>query len=126
MTEYADKQQKKQHHNKGKQWGMPYKPGESGNPEGRPKDPGITATQKGMLDEVCPYDTKGRTWRAWLAEKGLIQASERDSALEHLKERLEGKVTLPIGGDKDSPIYLINVSKEGKDNIKRVMDGDRT
>ena len=45
-----------------------------------------------MLNEVCPYDIKMRTWREWLAERGLVLASEKDSALESLKNRLEGKV----------------------------------
>jgi hypothetical protein len=77
----------------------PWQPGQSGNPAGRPKDPGITAIQKKMLDEVCPYASKpGQTWREWLALKGLTLASERDSALEHLKERLEGKVPVEAEG----------------------------
>ena len=69
-----------------------YKPGQSGNPGGRPKDPGITAGQIEKLDKVCPFDGKGRTWREYLIEKGLLQAGESPKAMEHLKERLEGKV----------------------------------
>ena len=69
-----------------------FQPGESGNPGGRPKDPGITAIQIEMLDKKCPYDAKGRTWREYLAEKGLLLAVNKEGALEHLKERLEGKV----------------------------------
>ena len=34
----ADKQQKKQHHNKDKEWGKPFPPEQSGNPAGRPKN----------------------------------------------------------------------------------------
>ena len=69
-----------------------YKPGQSGNPGGKPKDPGITAGQIEKLDQVCPFDGKGRTWREYLIEKGLLQAGESPKAMEHLKERLEGKV----------------------------------
>ena len=68
------------------------KPGQTLNPGGRPKDPGITAIQIQMLDTKCPYDAKGRTWREYLAEKGLLLAVNKEGALEHLKERLEGKV----------------------------------
>jgi len=75
---------------------MAFKPGESGNPGGRHKDPGITAVQIEMLDKLCPYDAKGRTWREWLAEKGLLLASDKEAALRDLKDRLEGKVTLPV------------------------------
>ena len=74
-----------------------WKPGQSGNPAGPPKDPGITAIQRGMLDEVCPYATVPRqTWREWLALRGLTLAGTADSAHEHLKDRLEGKVALPV------------------------------
>jgi len=108
--------------------GHRFQPGESGNPGGRKRDPGITPVQVEMLDKPCPYanDPK-KTWRQWLAERGLIQALDKEVALEHLKDRLEGKVTQPIGGDEENPIYIINVpSEQGKRNIKRVMDGDRT
>lgn len=65
--------------------------GESGNPSGKPRDPGITKLQIEMLDKPCQYKPS-MTWREWLAERGLVLAAEKDSALEHLKERLEGKV----------------------------------
>lgn len=70
----------------------PYQPGQPGNPGGRPKDPGITAGQIEKLDEKCPFGSKGRAWREYLIEKGLLQAGESPKAMEHLKERLEGKV----------------------------------
>lgn len=93
-----------------------WKPGQSGNPKGPPKDPGITATQRGMLDTICPYDTYSprRTWREWLAERGLVLASEKEMALEHLKERLEGKVldTHEFKGE----LILRIVDDEEKDN----------
>ena len=81
-----------------------WKPGQSGNPGGRPKDPGITAIQIEMLDKKCPYDSKGRTWRDYLAERGLLLAIDKEGALEHLKERLEGKVADKI--ESDIPITI--------------------
>lgn len=87
-----------------------WKQGESGNPGGRPKDPGITKLQIEMLDKPCPY-SKG-TWREWLAERGLVLASEKEMALEHLKERLEGKVKQDIGLEGDIPVNIIYKLKE--------------
>ena len=70
-----------------------WKPGQSGNPGGRVRDPGITPVQIEMLDMVCPYDAEGRTWREFLALKGLLRALEKEMASENLKDRLEGKVS---------------------------------
>ncbi len=105
-----------------------WKPGESGNPGGRHKDPGITAIQIEMLDKPCPYAKDPKTtWRMWLAEKGLLLAGDKEAALRDLKDRLEGKVTLPIGGDRENPIYTITVSsEEGKKDVGRLLNGERT
>ena len=92
-----------------------WKPGQSGNPGGRHKDPGITAVQIGMLDTPCPYaKSPGITWRIWLAEKGLLLASDKEAALRDLKDRLEGKVkeTLEIQGEMIKSI----VKDYGEDN----------
>lgn len=73
-----------------------FKKGKSGNPGGRPKDPGITASQIKMLDKVCPYSKSGQTWREYLAERGLVLATEQARAMEDLKDRIEGKVINPL------------------------------
>lgn len=92
---------------------IPFVEGQSGNPLGRPKDRGITSVQKEMLDLPCPYAKDPKTtWRKWLAERGLVLASEKEMALEHLKERLEGKVRQDIGLEGDIPINIIYKLKE--------------
>jgi len=97
--------------------------GESGNPQGQ----SITARQKEMIDKVCPFDTKARTWLDALAEGGMRMALFQARALDNLQDRHEGKVTIPIGGDRENPVYIINVpSEQGKRDIERVMKGDRT
>lgn len=95
--------------------GNRWQPGESGNPGGRPKDPGITKGQIEMLDEICPYDTKGRTWRAFLIDKGLLQASASPKALEDLKDRLEGKVPDTHKIESDIPINIVFKETERKE-----------
>ena len=74
--------------------GKPYqwRPGQSGNPGGKHKDPGITPLQIEMMGKVCPYDAKGRTWREWLAERGLLQVAEKPQAVKDYKDRVEGAV----------------------------------
>jgi len=92
------------------------------------KDCSITRIQREMMGHNCPY-AKDPTW-TWayaLAEAGMRDALQEERARENLKDRLEGKVTLPIGGDKENPVYIIKVSSEqGKQDIERVMNGDRT
>jgi len=101
-----------------------------GNPKNNhaKKDCSITRIQRGMMAELCPY-AKDPTW-TWayaLAEAGMKDALTEEKARENLKDRLEGKVTQPIGGDKENPVYIINVpSEQGKQNVKRVMNGERT
>ena len=110
---------------KGHQW----KPGESGNAKGQ--------SLKLILDrelqriptvEVDGIDGKGETNAYWIVKKQVIDARRGDrSARQETWERTEGKVTQPIGGDKDNPIYLISVpSEQGKDDINRVINGERT
>lgn len=100
-----------------------WKPGQSGNPEGS----SITFRQKMMLLEACPFDEQHRTWLESLAEGGMRQALTVPTALSNLQDRHEGKVTIPIGGDPDKPVYIINIpSEQGKKDIERVMNGDRT
>jgi len=69
-----------------------WKPGESGNPQGQ----SITARQKQMMPEVCPFDVKGRPWLDALAEGGMRLALLQAAAMANLQDRHEGKVTQPI------------------------------
>lgn len=74
--------------------------GKSGNPNGRPKNNGsITAIQRSMLPQRCPYDTKGRTWAEMLADAALRMALVKPEALRIVMERLEGKVPEKVEGD---------------------------
>jgi len=92
------------------------------------KDFSITRIQRGMMGELCPY-AKDPTW-TWayaLAEAGMKDALTEERTRENLKDRIEGKITQPIGGDSEHPVYIINVpSEQGKQNVKRVMSGEGT
>ncbi len=101
-----------------------WKPGQSGNPGGHY----ITQRQQKMMSEACPFDGRGRTWLEALAEGGMRQALTIPVALSNLQDRHEGKVTLPIGGEGGEPIIhkIIVASEHDKQNIKRVLNGERT
>ena len=80
----------------------------NGNLHGRPKrELSITNIQREMLNEVCPFDPKGRTWLIALAEAGMRLALVKPDAMRELRDRLEGKVMQPIGGADGKPFELI-------------------
>ncbi len=99
---------KKPHGNagKGNQGNLrpPWKPGESGNPSGRPKRRPITDCYIRMADEKMPPDMckqlgmkRGSTFADALARGQFIKAikGEAKNASE-IREAIEGKATQPI------------------------------
>jgi len=84
------------------------------NGRGKKKDNTITSTARGMLDELCPerwlhIDDKGKglTWRQAIAKSLLAHAvMGKQGAISELLDRLEGKVTQPIGGEGGGPVIL--------------------
>lgn len=79
---------------------------------GRPRNPFcVVARQTQMLQEKCPFDAQGRTWLEALAEAGLRMSLQKPEAFRDLLDRHAGKVTLPIGGDEESPIFISLLSK---------------
>lgn len=76
-----------------------WKPGESGNPKGRPpKAISLTSKVKEMLESSCPYD-KSKTWLEYLADQWLNKAADNPAYFKELIERLEGKITQPFKGE---------------------------
>ena len=100
--------------------------GEVLNPGGRPKNQSLTAVLRELLEQIPKGDTaklKERIVKA-LLDKALRGDTR---ALDIIFDRTDGKVTLPIGGDRENPIYTITVSSlEGKKDIERVLKGERT
>ena len=104
------------------------KPGEVRNPKGRARNElCFTSIASEMLPEICPYDPQGRTWAKYLVERWMAQSVKNPAYFHELIERLEGKVVQPIGGE-DGPLTLkiIVVSEHDKENIERVISGERT
>jgi len=95
----------------------PYKKGEHGNAHGRPrKEQSITEAvrvliRNGKLKDLENLNKKEEYIVRALAVKWLKRALANCGDLNSLLDRLEGKVTQPIGGDPAKPIeWNINVS----------------
>lgn len=87
---------------------MPYQPGESGNPGGRPKHkPFQEALRMEALaaerGEPCEARPGSLRWNArQLLEKGDVQS------IKELADRMDGKVPQAVVGDNDhDPVKLI-------------------
>jgi hypothetical protein len=69
-----------------------WRPGQSGNPGGRPKRTPLTDACREVLAQPVPGDTKGRTYAKAIAEKLAARAVEGDiRAAQELADRAEGK-----------------------------------
>ena len=110
-----------------KQRGKPFKPGESGNPNGRPrKGNTLTDALRAAFEE---HDEKGRSYKEVLAEKMREQAVKkgRETTQRYIYDRLDGKPTQEIKVQSDAaidaPIILhvgatIRVVEDENDDIE--------
>ena len=72
-----------------------FKPGQSGNPGGRPKTKLITQAYRELLEQVDPKERK--TLAEILARKAVAQARKGNlAALKEITDRTEGKSVQPL------------------------------
>lgn len=85
--------------------GRPFQPGQSGNPNGRPKSrPFKDALERALKAAGADKDLLDSVAAALVAK-----ASDGDvPAIKEIADRLDGKVTQPIGGDEDNPLNVIH------------------
>jgi hypothetical protein len=91
----------------------PWKPGESGNPGGRPKTKLITEAYRALLDKPFPGDPQGRTGAELIALAMLKEAIKgKVNAASELADRIEGKAaqSVTLGGDPDNPVTVRTLS----------------
>ena len=88
----------------------PWKPGESGNPSGRPRNKPITAAYQDRLNEKLPDALRkvnvgsvtvelpeGATYLDWIAFGQCIEAGRGNAAAaREIADRIEGKVPKPV------------------------------
>jgi len=69
----------------------PYKPGESGNPKGRPPDI-LTDAYKELLPEAVPGDAEGKNWAQQIAlAQFRAAAAGSTQAAKEIADRTQGK-----------------------------------
>jgi len=99
-------------------WGNPpvsaqWKPGQSGNPAGRPKSITISEAYRRELAKLDPDDKHGRTFAEVLAEQIIIKAKGGDvQAVRELTDRTEGK-----------PRQTVTLSMEKRDQLEQAVSG---
>lgn len=88
-----------------------FKKGQSGNPNGRPKNKSsFAACLREEIDKICPHDKQGRTWTEVIVFATLRLAMTGNStALKEVWERIDGKVTIPLEIDTPDGQPLIKI-----------------
>ena len=97
----------------------PWKPGQSGNPGGRPKKRSISDELERLLDEEAPK-SGGKLWAVVIAEALLRKARKGDvRAIAELANRIEGKPHQSLAVDVNAKMGLAELIAAGR---KRVND----
>lgn len=69
-----------------------FKPGQSGNPAGRPKSITLSEAYRKALAQVCPEDPEGRTFAEVIAARLVAEAAAGEvSSAREIADRTEGK-----------------------------------
>jgi hypothetical protein len=89
-----------------------WKPGQSGNPKGRPKTITLSEAYRAALAQPVPRDPRGRCFAEKIADAIVLKASRGDCrAAEEICNRLEGRPPQALTGPNGSP--LLPVTREG-------------
>ena len=96
-----------------------FKPGQSGNPKGRPKSITLSEAYRKMLAQVDEADAQKRTRAEILAEEMYVKAKSGDvSALREIADRVEGKprqtVTLSFDQREKLEQAISNMMREAE------------
>jgi hypothetical protein len=90
-----------------------FKPGQSGNPKGRPKSLTLSEAYRRELAKVDESDPDKRTYAELLAEQMIVKAKGGDvAALREIADRTEGKAR-----------QTINLTVEKREQLERAIDG---
>ena len=91
----------------------PFKPGQSGNPKGRPKSITLSEAYRKMLAQVDESDPQRRTRAEVLAEEMYLKAKMGDvAALREIADRVEGKAK-----------QTVTISMERREQLEAAVQG---
>jgi hypothetical protein len=91
----------------------PFKPGQSGNPNGRPKSITLSEAYRKMLATVDDTDPEKRTRAEVLAEQMYVKAKAGDvPALREIADRVEGK-----------PRQTLALTVEKREQLEQAISG---
>ena len=92
-----------------------FKPGQSGNPGGRPKKSPLADACRELLNNPVPEDPSGRTYAEAIAEQLAERALAGDiRAVREIADRAEGKTRMPmeLSGPEGRALELRNMTHE--------------
>lgn len=92
-----------------------WKPGESGNPGGRPKKTPLADACRDLLEEAVPRDRSGRSYAEAIAEKLAKKALRGNiAAVREIADRAEGKArqAMEVSGPEGGPLDFRNMTDE--------------
>jgi hypothetical protein len=112
----------------------PFKPGQSGNPEGRPKSITLSEAYRKQLAQPVPGDKEGRTFAEVIASRVVVAAAMGDvGAAREIADRTEGKPRQALDVDmqvhdwrqmaRDYGVSEEDVISEARRLIESVDDG---
>jgi hypothetical protein len=85
----------------------PWKPGQSGNPGGRPKRQPLTEAFLELMDQPYPQDRNGRTYAEAIVRTLATKAARGDvRAAQLVMERIEGRVPIAALAESSGPVGL--------------------
>src|SRR5687768_4947393 len=97
----------------GNKLGNRFKPGQSGNPKGRPRSITLSEAYRKLLAQVDESDPGGRTRAEVLAEQMYLKAKTGDvQALREMADRVEGK-----------PRQTVALSVERREQLEQAVEG---
>lgn len=100
---------------RGNKLGHRFRPGESGNPGGRPKIKLISQAAREILAQPVPHDRLGRTYAELIAVALATRASRGNvAAASELADRSEGRPRVAVEIDQHDPLadLLAQIKKE--------------
>jgi hypothetical protein len=111
-----------------------WKPGESGNPAGRPKRAALSELYREKLDAVVPNDKHGRTYGQKIVDAIFAKAlTGQISAAEEIGNRVEGRpgTSVALSGPNGAPLIASSEELNAEvltmlGNLVRKDDGFRS